>query len=118
MRPNQQNIMEEAPQRVKKSPIRRTRNQIIKLLKEYESKEGMRVVEFCKLHDINKSNFYNWQKSYGGKQSVKHKPKGFLTVELTPSAEAPVNTPILFAEVKGIRLYHVVSAEYLKALVS
>lgn len=112
--------MEESIKRERKSPIRRSKKQIIKLLKDYQSNEGLTIVEFCKLHDINKSNFYNWQKryGYGSKEPGNNKPKGFVTVELTPSAEALVSTPTLFAEVKGIRLYHVVSAEYLKTLVS
>jgi len=60
--------MEEPNQVKRKSPVRRTRKQITKLLKEYESKEGMTAVEFCKLRNINKSNFYNWQKRYGSGQ--------------------------------------------------
>ena len=112
--------MEEFIKSERKSHLRRSKKQIIKLLKDYQSNEGLTIVEFCKLHDINKSNFYNWQKryGYGSKKPGNNKPKSFVPVKLVPSAEASVSTPILFAEVKGIRLYHVVSAEYLKALVS
>lgn len=112
--------MEESIKRERKSPIRRSKKQIIKLLKDYQSNEGLTTVEFCKLHGINKSNFYNWQKRYvyGSKESSNTKPKGFLAVELTPSTQLSLGTPTLFAEVKGIRLYHAVSAEYLKTLVS
>jgi len=110
--------MEEVIQISKTPPVRRSRKQIVKLLKDYQSREGMRVVEFCKLHGLNKSNFYSWQKRYGGKQPQKCEPKGFLSVELTHSPETPGATTSLFAEVKGIRLYQVVSADYLKALVS
>lgn len=107
--------MEELEQEKRKSPVRRTRKQIIKLLKEFEGTEGLTVIDFCKQHDVNKSNFYNWQKRYGSKQSPLSKPKGFVAVEVTsPIASAPS----LFAEVKGIRLYQMVTAEYLKTLAS
>ncbi len=111
--------MEEVIPAKRKTPVRRTRKQIVKLLKDYESREGMTIVEFCKLHDINKSNFYNWQKHYAIKESKPGKPKGFVSLELPPALIQPaVNVPSLFAEVKGIRLYQVVSSEYLKALLS
>ena len=38
---NSANVMEELNQLKRKPPVRRTRKQITKLLKEYESKEGM-----------------------------------------------------------------------------
>lgn len=110
--------MEESIRSGKKPLVRRGKKQIIQLLKDYQSREGLTIVEFCKLHNINKSNFYNWRKRYGSNKLLNSKPKGFLTVELTPSADAPASTSTLFAEVNGIRLYHSVSAEYLKALVS
>ena len=117
---NHQNVVEEFIKIEKKPPIRRSKKQIIKLLKDYQSSKGLSIIKFCKLHDINKSNFYNWQKhyGYGSKEPGNKKPKGFLRVELTPSAEASLSVPVLFAEVKGIRFYHAVSTEYLKALVS
>jgi hypothetical protein len=108
--------MEEINQGKRKSPVRRSSRQIIKLLKEYAGTEGSSVVEFCKLHGINKSNFYNWQKRYGFKQVKQDKPKGFVPLQLTPSSQPPDSAPCLFAEVNGIRLYHFVAAEYLKAL--
>jgi hypothetical protein len=110
--------MEELNQVKIKSPVRRTRNQIAKLLKEYESKEGMTTIEFCKLHNINKSNFYNWQKRYGSQQRNNSKAKGFIPIEVSPSCQPCGSVSSLFAEVNGIRLYQVVAAEYLKALVS
>ena len=112
--------MEELNQSVRKSPLRRSRKQIVKLLKKYDSKEGLTIVEFCRLHDINKSNFYNWQKRYGGNQADSSKPKGFVPVEVShPTSQSSADSvPSLFAEVNGIRLYHVVPADYLKALIS
>jgi hypothetical protein len=110
--------MEESNQKVRKSPVRRTRKQIVKLLKDFESKEGMTIVDFCKLHEVNKSNFYNWQKRYGSVQSGTNKSEGFVPLQITPALPTAASGPLLFAEVNGIRLYQVVAAEYLKALLS
>lgn len=110
--------MEEQNQVKRKAPVRRTRKQIAKLLKEYESREGMTTIEFCKLHNLNKSNFYNWQKRYGFDHINDSKPKGFIPIEVGPSYPPSGMVSSLFAEVNGIRLYQVVAAEYLKALVS
>jgi hypothetical protein len=56
----------------------------------------MTIVEFCKQFDINKSNFYLWQKRYGIKQLGFTKPKGFVSLELPPALIQPaVNIPSL-----------------------
>ena len=91
---------------------------ISSILREYDNKQGnISVTEFCKLHRIHKSTFYYWRKRNANKDIVADKPKGFLPVKVTnPSYGPPSNTPTLFAEVNGIRLYHFVSADYLKAL--
>lgn len=110
--------MEETIPAKRKSPVRRTSKQIVKLLKDYASRQDLTIVEFCKLNDVNKSNFYSWQKRYAIKESKPGKAKGFVPLTLTSSPSSPESVPLLFAEVKGIRLYQVVSSEYLKALLS
>ena len=110
--------MEETIPAKRKSPVRRTSKQIVKLLKDYASKQDLTIVEFCKLNDVNKSNFYNWQKRYAIKESKPVEAKGFVPLKLTPSPSSSDSGPLLFAEVKGIRLYQVVTSEYLKALLS
>ena len=108
---------EELTQVKRKSTVRRTSKQIIKLLKDFASREDMTIVEFCKLNNVKKSNFYNWQKRYSIKESKPDKAKGFVPIKLTPSLCSD-SSPSLFAEVKGIRLYQVVSSEYLRSLLS
>lgn len=110
--------MEEPIPDKRKSPVRRTSKQIAKLLKDYASRQDMTIVEFCKLNDVNKSNFYNWQKRYAIKESKPVKAKGFVPLKLAALPCSPDGVPSLFAEVKGIRLYQAVSSEYLKALLS
>lgn len=104
---------------VKRRPVvRRTRKQILKLLKEFNKTEGISVVDYCKMHKVNKSNFYNWQKRYGVECALPSSAQGFVPLQLPSSFSTAGNVPGLFAEVNGIRLYQVVAPEYLKALLS
>lgn len=98
--------------------VRRTKKQILKLLKEFSKTEGISVVDYCKMHKVNKSNFYNWQKRYVLECSAPASPQGFVPLQLPSSVATPGSVPGLFAEVNGIRLYQVVAPEYLKALLS
>ena len=41
-----------------------TENQIINVLKEYES--GKSMIDLCREHGIHKATFFNWKKKYGG----------------------------------------------------
>jgi hypothetical protein len=92
--------------------------EILSFLKKFNSQDKLTIPQFCRKHKINRTNFYAWQKRHGKKEQLN--PKGFIAVKLTP---APVTSPAtlsaapsLFAEVNGIRLFHFVSPEYLKAL--
>ena len=88
--------------------------EILQLLEEFEYCGGMTVKEFSKLHGISDATFYNWRKRYSGKRADNRKPGGFI--EILPS---PANTSAgLFAEIRGIKLFQAVPAEYLKTLLS
>ena|SRR5579862_2838804 len=90
---------------------------ILSILSDYDNRDDLSVVEFCKVHKIHKATFYNWQKRYASIEQHKSKPRGFVPVELTTTSYPSISgTSSLFAEVNGIRLYHFVSADYLKAL--
>lgn len=91
---------------------------ILSILNDYDNRDDLTVLEFCKMHKIHKATFYNWQKRYANIEQHKSKPKGFVPVELTTTYPSISDTSSLFAEVNGIRLYHFVSADYLKALLS
>lgn len=92
---------------------------ILSMLHEYDSQKDLTVVDFCKFHKIHKSTFYNWRNLYTKRSIIADKPKGFLTVEVTKECYPSISsTSTLFAEVNGIRLYHFVPADYLKALLS
>ena len=93
--------------------------QILSLLKKFESQDKLTLTQFCRKHKIHRTNFYAWQKRHGKKEEQSN-PKGFVTIEVTPTpAPSPVRlseASTLFAEVNGIRLFHFVSPDYLKAL--
>jgi transposase-like protein len=90
----------------------RTPEEIIELLKEFENSEGITIKEFCEINDISDATYYNWRKQYGSK-SKEEKPSGFI--ELVNPAATSGSEP-LFAEVKIIRLYQPVSADYFKTI--
>ena len=94
---------------------RRSRQEVIQLLDEYDKTMGITVKAFCRLHQINESAFYSARKRHRSGSSVQKKAAGF--VEIKPAApEGGANS--LFAEVNGIRIYQAVPAAYLKSLAS
>ena len=95
---------------------RRTREQILQILSEYDKKHGLTVKEFCKLHGITEGAFYSFRSRYrSSKSATKNKQVGFIAIADPPPQESGGT---LFAEVKGIKIYQAVPASYLKALVS
>lgn len=103
------------PQKVKRS--RTDQAQILSLLKKFNSQDKLTVAQFCRKHKIHRTNFYSWQKRHGKKDEAAN-PKGFVSVEVAPPVlPARLSAdPTPFAEVNGIRLFHFVSSDYLKAL--
>lgn len=94
---------------------RRRKKQVLDLLDKYENTPGMSVRAFCKLHQTSEGAFYSARKRYRGSDASLPKKSGFVALAQPALKESTGN---LFAEVKGIRLYQVVSAEYLKALIA
>ena len=90
--------------------VRRTIRDIHDLLKEFDL-GSISAVEFCKRHNISKGTFYKWQSRYKRKVENKTKGPGFADIKIIPS---PGDS--LFAEVRGIKIYQVVAASYLKEL--
>jgi hypothetical protein len=94
---------------------RRSRQELITLLKEFEKCEGVTAKAFCQLHQIRESAFYSFRKRFHKKVKAA-KPAGF--VQIKPPIATSDRPGVLFAEVKGIKLYQPVSADYLKTLAS
>jgi hypothetical protein len=94
---------------------RRAKKQILELLDKYENTPGMSVRAFCKLHQTSEGAFYSARKRYRSASASLPKKPGFAFLGQPVMKESPNS---LFAELKGIRIYQVVSAQYLKVLIS
>ena len=94
-------------------------SRILSLLRKFNSQDKLTLTQFCRKHNIHRTNFYAWQKRHGKKEKQSNS-KGFVPIEVQPTPPtSPVRLPeasTLFAEVNGIRLFHFVSPDYLKAL--
>ncbi len=98
-----------------KPPIsRRGKKQMLKLLSKYDKTPGMTVKTFCKLHQISEGSFYSARKRYRSSEMSLSKQSGFIAMARPATKESGGS---LFAEVKGIKLYQAVPADYLKALI-
>ena len=95
----------------KPSGVQRSKEEIISLLEECR-KSGKSVKEFAKTNGIHEATYYNWRNKYVGKR--KEKRAGFAKLKINPTQAT--HTSVLFAKVKGIRIYQTVSASYLKEL--
>ena len=67
------------------------------------------------MNDIDADTFRKWHKIYEGRNN-ENGSSGFVALEVQLPQEERLDAPMLFAEIRGIRLYREVSAEYLKAL--
>jgi hypothetical protein len=94
---------------------RRSRQELAALLKEFEKSEGVTVKAFCALHNIGEGAFYSFRKRYYHKNAKPDKAAGFIHIKPTDGNGRP---GVLFAEVRGIKLYQPVPADYLKTLAS
>ena len=96
----------------KSSGVQRSKKEIILLLEECR-KSGMSVKEFAKTKGIHEATYYNWRNKYLGKRG-KEKRAGFAKLKINPTPAT--HTSVLFAEVRGIKIYQPVAAAYLKEL--
>jgi hypothetical protein len=95
------------------------REEVFKLLEEFETSDKLTAKNFCDRHQMTGSKFYYWLRRYRNRETDSSMSKGF--VPLVVKTESFLSAPgpgCLFAEVNGIRLYQVVPPEYLKALAS
>ena len=85
---------------------RRTAKEIKELLELFDS-SGMSAKQFCTANGFSETVFYKWRGRY---RAVEEK-NGFVPLQVAAS-----ESPGLFAEVNGIRIYQAVSASFLKEL--
>ena len=91
---------------------RRTISQIYSLLDEYKNSNAD-IPTFCASHNICKATFHKWCSRYRDKHVNQNVANGFTTLQF---AENNYASTVLFAEVKGIKIYQPVTASYLKEL--
>lgn len=91
---------------------RRTAAEIRNLLESF-SQSGMASKDFCMLHNISEVLFSKWRSRYANPSN--RKDNNFVLVQGT---SALPNSSLLFAEVKGIKIYQAVTASYLKELIA
>ena len=92
---------------------RRSKEQILELLNEYDKDHGTTVKAFCKLHQISEGSFYSARNRYRAAGAKQKQPSGFIAITTCIKRTGGC----LFAEVNGIKLYQSVPADYLKALI-
>lgn len=107
--------MEQTEKKAKASRL--TRDQHLFLLTEYAKNPDQTVKEFCSKHAINRSVFYYYRSRYQSSRQPGEKAvaSNFITITAPVHKETSLS---LFAEVKGIKIYQPVTADYLKTLVS
>jgi hypothetical protein len=93
---------------------RRSKEELLELLSEYNKSQPMTVKAFCRLHQISEASFYTARKRYKPAKISKKQSFRFISID-RPAFNSTAAT--LFAEVNGIRLYQVVPADYLKSLI-
>ena len=93
---------------------RRSKDQMLELLKAFDKNHGMTVKAFCAHHKITEAAFYTARKRHRAGLTSKQKTSGFIAISSPAFKESPGT---LFAEVNGIKLYQAVPADYLKALI-
>ena len=91
---------------------RRTAAEIKQLLEDFKH-SGTNPNDFCKGLGITEGVFYKWRSRHGEKLASGE--SGFVNLQTSSS---PGYEPGLFAEIKGIRIYQAVSAQYLKELLA
>jgi hypothetical protein len=94
--------------------VNRTTEEMYNLIAGYKNCE-MTVREYCERNDLAPGTYYYWQKKYYNLNGASDTSQsGFSLLQMQDSLQQPG----LFAEVKGIKLYRVVPASYLKELIS
>lgn len=106
-------------------PLKRTQHrseqEIFTAMEEFEKDGNISPKEFCEIYQISDATFYNWQKRYRAKDTIKEELPAFMPIRVVEDSEdgdVYEETGTVFAEVRAgvIRIYQKVDASYLKEL--
>ena len=100
--------------RINNRATRRSKQQLLDLLAQYDKTQGVTIKDFCKQHNVTEGSFYTARKRHRAVSVAKKRSTGFIAIKRR-AFDQPVGT--LFAEVKGIKFYQPVPVDYLKALI-
>jgi transposase-like protein len=106
----------------KKVIIRRSEEEKLALIEKWEQ-SGLPIITFCNQHGFSDSLFHTWLNKYRRNKKKVKSTGAFIPLQLPPADKYEKNTSAAFAELtlnKGhqIKLYQMVPAEYLRALLS
>lgn len=99
-------------QQVQGSRTRRTRQQIEDILQEFHA-EGCTAKQFCERRQLSRPTFDKWMSRQKKQSSTSNRSSSFSRIKVPPGVEKG-----LFAEVGSVKIYHPVTAAYLKELMS
>ncbi len=88
----------------------RSKAEILELIGQ-QQQSGLSVREFCGSAALSESSFNNWMRRYKNEDD---RPEGSFAAVHVQS----VQSGVLFAEIRGIKIYQPVSAGFLKELAS
>ena len=107
---------------VKKPIIKRSEEEKLALIEKWEQ-SGLSIITFCNQHHFSDSLFHTWLNKYR-RNKKEAKPIGaFIPLQVRGANVRGENTSVLFADLtlsKGhqIKIYQMVTADYLRALLS
>lgn len=102
-------------EQINERPVRqrRTNQQILQLLDQFD-KSKLTVKDFCRQHSISTGNFHKWKSRNRSNAVGKNKHSAFAALDIVSASQT--RSPILFAEVRDIKIYLPVSASFLREL--
>jgi hypothetical protein len=94
----------------------RSAQEMFSLIQEQQAGQ-LPVKAFCKLKNISEARYYYWRKKYLNEAVSANEPHAekFNLLQLEVAEQ---NNATLFAEYKGLKIYHEVPVSYLKELMS
>jgi transposase-like protein len=106
----------------KKIIIRRSEEEKLALIEKWEQ-SGLPIITFCNQHNFSDSLFHTWLNKYRRNKKKAKPASSFIPIQVPNANAGNENNAAPFAKLtlaKGqqITLYQMVSAEYLRALLS
>ena len=87
-----------------------------RLVCDYKS-SGLTIKQYCAANKIKEKTFYYWQRKYKRAGIIPAMPS-IVPINLSSANTEHHEAPSLFAEIRGLKLYQAVPAEYLLALLN